>query len=45
MQKYTAIAIMTGTRPASKPPRRLAISPMNQTRTKRKEIASALPLR
>jgi hypothetical protein len=45
MQKYTAMAMMTGTRPARSPPKRLAMSPTNQTRIKRKEIASALPLR
>lgn len=40
-----AMATMTGTRPARTPPRRLVMSPMNQTKTKRREIASALPLR
>lgn len=44
-QKYTAIAIITGTRPAQALPARFVTSPTNQTKRKRREMASALPLR
>ena len=43
MQKYTAIAMIVGTRFASAAPRKFVRSPANQMRMNGMDMASALP--